>query len=139
LALVERRALETSQRSVPPLAGRGLTPSSELDDLFDDVTRPLLVGYVRRDLLSSDGAVEQLVAQMAVFARREGFSMGYTYVERAATSLAALEALVEFVGRTEDAAVVIPSPLHFLAIDGPINLREIFERATGTRVLMLTS
>lgn len=116
-----------------------MTPSSELDDLFDDVTRPLLLGYVRRDLLSSDSAVEELVVQMAVFARREGFSMGYTYVERAATSFSALEALVEFVARTEDAAVVIPSPLHFLAIDGPINLREIFERATGTRVLMLTS
>jgi hypothetical protein len=122
------------------MAGRGLSPSSDLDnDLFDDATRPLLVGYIRRDLLSDESAIEQLEVQMAVFARREGFSMGYTYVERAATSLAALEALVEFVGRSEEAAVVIPSPLHFLAIDGPINLREIFERATGTRVLMLTS
>ncbi|GAB3821448.1 hypothetical protein GCM10028799_33030 [Kribbella italica] len=109
------------------------------DDLFDDLTRPLLVGYIRRGLLSSEDEIAELENEMALFARLEGYSMGYTYIEYSDRTFAALEALVEFIRSQEDVAVVIPSPLHFLSAAGPLNLRVAFEQATGARVHLLAS
>ncbi|GAB3832776.1 hypothetical protein [Kribbella italica] len=115
-----------------------MNPADDLDEeLFDDVTRPLLVGYIRRGLLSTEDEIAELETDMAVFARLEGYSMGYTYVEYSERTSAALEALVASIGNQENVAVVIPSPLHFLSTAGPLNLRQAFEQATGARVHLL--
>ncbi|MEV6413676.1 hypothetical protein [Kribbella sp. NPDC051718] len=74
--------------------------------------------------------------QFAAFARAEGYSMGFTYVERPDSWPAAFEALVEAVRRYEVAAVVVPSLLHFAALDATAGFREHFESATGACVLV---
>jgi hypothetical protein len=105
----------------------------------EDYTKPMLLGYVRRDLLVTDGQVNQIERQMAVFAKAEGFSMGFTYVEKPGTWPTAFEALIESVSRYEVTAVVLPSMLHFAVLGAPLNIKEMFERATGARVLLLES
>jgi hypothetical protein len=130
-ALAVGGLLEAAQRRFPTLAGRGM---SQVDE---DYTKPLLVGYVRRDLLVTDGQVRQLEREMARFAMTEGFSMGFTYVEKPGTWPAAFEALVESVNRYEVTAVGLPSLLHFAVLGATHDIRDLFERATGARVLVL--
>ena len=125
------RFLEAVEQRLPTLAGRGVTAYDE------DFTKPLLLGYVRRDLLVTDGQVNQLERQMARFAQTGGYSMGSTYVEKPGTWPAAFEALVGSVNRYELTAVVLPSILHFAVLGSPLNIKETFERATGARVLIL--
>ncbi len=124
--------MEAGQRSLSPLAGRGLSGFAE------DFTKPLLLGYLRRDLLVVDCQVTELEQQMAKFAQVEGFAMGHTYVEKPESWLAAFEALIESVNRHEVTAVLLPSLLHFTGLGMPTDIRDSFERATGARVLALT-
>jgi hypothetical protein len=113
------------------LAGRGLS------DFAEDCTKPLLLGYLRRDLLVVDSQVTELEREMAAFAQAEGFAMGHTYVEKPESWPAAFEALIESVNRYEVTAVVLPSLLHFTGLGLPTDIRDSFERATGARVLVL--
>jgi len=103
----------------------------------EDFTHPLLLGYVRRDLLVTGGQVGELERQMAKFAQKEGFSMGFTYVARPGTRPVAFEALFESVKRYEATAVVLPSLLHFAVLGASCDVRDSFEQATGARVLVL--
>lgn len=121
-----------AQRRLPPLAGRGLNGFAE------DFTKPLLLGYLRRDLLIVDSQATQLERQMADFAQAEGFAMGHTYVEKPDSWPAAFEALIESVNRYEVTAVVLPSLLHFVMRGSPLHIKDAFERATDARVLVLT-
>lgn len=130
-ATVVGSALRAAQRRLPPLAGRGLNGFAE------DFTKPLLLGYLRRDLLVVDGQVSELERLMADFARAEGFTMGHTYVEKPDCWPAAFEALIESVNRYEATAVVLPSLLHFAMHDSACHIKETFERVIGARVLML--
>jgi len=93
--------------------------------------RALFLGYLRRELLVSDGQVETVKRELASFAETEGFRMGCTYVEPTGTWPTAFEALIEAVNRYEATAVVLPSPLHFAALGPPTGIRDSFERATG--------
>ncbi len=130
-AVLVGAAVAARQPRLSPLAGRGLTGFSE------DFTRPLLLGYLRRDVLVVDGLVTELERQMAEFAQAEGFAMGHTYVEKSDSWPAAFEALIESVNRYEVTAVVLPSLLHFAMSDSPLRIKDTFERATGARVLVL--
>jgi hypothetical protein len=122
------RFLEAAERRFPALAGRRLSAHHE------NYTLTTLLGYVRRDLLVTDGQVNQIERQMAEFAKAEGFSMGFTYVEKPGTWPAAFEALIESVTRNEVTAVVLPSMLHFAVLGAPLNIKEMFERATPNRL-----
>ncbi|MFF1820581.1 hypothetical protein ACFVWG_24970 [Kribbella sp. NPDC058245] len=64
-----------------------------------DYTRPLLLGYVRRDLYLSDQRLERVKKEFAAIATVEGYTMGSTYVEEPAAVPAAFEALIESVNR----------------------------------------
>ncbi|NEA34268.1 hypothetical protein G3I17_21730 [Streptomyces sp. SID13031] len=108
-----------------------------MEDFEEDFTKPLLLGYLRRDLLVADSQVANLERQMAQFARVEGFSMGFTYVEEQAGWPMAFEALIESVNRYRASAIVVPHLLHLTALDGSFDAKDTFERATGARVLML--
>lgn len=130
-AILVGQALDAAEQRLPPLAGRRVSAHDE------DFTKPLLLGYVRRDLLVTDGQVNQLEREMAKFAQTEGFSMGFTYVEKPGTWPAAFEALVESVTRYDITAVVLPSLLHFAVLDAPHDIKDMFERATGARVMVL--
>lgn len=104
-----------------------------------DYTRPLLLGYILKHLLMSDGEVADAKAQLEEFAQVEGFAMGTIYVEEAESTPAAFEALIAAVNRHEVTAVVIPSRLHFAALAATQDVMDTFERATGARVIIAKS
>lgn len=135
----------TSDRSTRlPLAARevefaGLTRSAgqRVSNHDEDFTRPLLIGYLQRQLLVTDEQVEAVKREFAAYAQEEGYSMGFTYVEYPGRWPAAFEALIEAVKRYEITAVILPSLLHFAALDASSGFREHFEGATGARVLVV--
>ncbi|WBQ06252.1 hypothetical protein [Kribbella sp. CA-293567] len=106
---------------------------------LQDCTRPLMLGYLCRGLLVTDGQMKELEQQMATFAQAEGFAMGFVYVERSETSPAAFGALMESVNRYEVSAIVVPSRLHLAVLGSPLEMNDRFERAAGVRVLLLES
>jgi len=108
-----------------------------LSGFAEDFSKPLLLGYLRRDLLVVDSQVTELKREMADFAQAEGFAMGHTYVEKPESWPAAFEALIESVNRYQVTAVVLPGLLHFTGLGLPTGIRDSFERATGARVLVL--
>ncbi|MFB6724822.1 hypothetical protein ACFCV3_31890 [Kribbella sp. NPDC056345] len=101
-----------------------------------DYTRPLLLGYARRDLYPSDEHVERLKDELQKFAAVEGFAMGSIYVERRATAPAAFNALVESLNRYELTAVVIPGWQHLELIGDPGTVKQEFEQVTGARLML---
>jgi citrate lyase beta subunit len=104
-----------------------------------DYSMPLLLGYVLRPLLLTDDELVATRERLERFAAEEGFAMGTIYVEVAATTPAAFEALVEAVNRYDVTAVVVPSLLHFAALSAVKNIKDTFERATGARVIVATT
>jgi len=123
-------AVATTERSLPALAGRGVVTN---------YTRPLLLGYVRKHLLMTEGELDDTRERLQHFAQVEGFAMGTVFVEEIETSPAAFEALVEAVSRYEVTAVVVPSMLHFAVLSAPAAIKDYFERATGVRVMVANS
>jgi hypothetical protein len=74
--------------------------------------RPLLLGYIRVDALTSRTALPRAEAELAVFADREGFSLGTVYVEKGSAP-GAFHALMAEMTRKEDAwGVVVPDLRH---------------------------
>ncbi|GAB3936229.1 hypothetical protein GCM10029976_047660 [Kribbella albertanoniae] len=124
--------MTTAERQVPAAAGRG--SSREVD-----YTRPLLLGYILKHLLMTDGELADTKVQLEEFAEVEGFAMGTIYTEETATTPAAFEALIEAVNRYEVTTVVIPGQLHFSALAITHNVKDTFERATGARVVIASS
>lgn len=126
--------LAASQRHVSPLAGRRLNGFSE------ELAQPLLLGYLRRDLLVVDSQIDQLKQDMTAYAEAEHFTMGHIYVEKRDNWLAAFEGLAESIDRDAVTAVVLPSLLHIigLGLGTPSTARSLFEQATGARILVLT-
>jgi hypothetical protein len=124
--------LGASHHQVPAVAGRGA-----VSDV--DYTRPLLLGYVLKHLLMTDGELVDIKAQLEEFARIEGFAMGTIYTEETETTPAAFEALIDAVNRYEVTTVVIPSRLHFAALAVTHDVKDTFERATGARVVIASN
>jgi len=104
-----------------------------------DYPRPLLLGFILKHLLMSDGELADIKVQLEQFAADEGFAMGTTYVEETDTAPAAFEALIEAVNRYEVTTVVNPSRLHFAALAVRHDVKDTFERATGARVVVASS
>jgi hypothetical protein len=78
-----------------------------------DHCRPLLLGYVRADALTTPDKLAMAEANLAAFAATEGFTLGTVYVERDETAPGAFHALMDEVLRNEDAwAVVVPDVTH---------------------------
>ena len=102
-------------------------------------TRPLLLGYIRRHLLTTDTELDDTKERLGSFAEVEGFTLGTVYVEHLETSPAAFETLVEAVNRYEITAVVVPSMLHFALLSAPAAIKDRFEHMTGARVLIATA
>lgn len=104
-----------------------------------DYTRPVLLGYVLKHLLMSDGELADILDQLEQFAKVEGFAIGTIYVEETETSPAGFGALIAAVNRFEVTTVVIPSRLHFAALAMTHDIKNAFERATGARVVIANS
>lgn len=126
-------ALGAPGRQVPAVDGRGALSSDT------DYTRPLLLGYILKHLLMTDGELADLKDQLEEFAKVEGFAMGTIYTEETDTTPAAFEALIEAVNRYDVTTVVIPSRLHFDALAVTHDVRNTFERATGARVVIASN
>ncbi|WP_344238026.1 hypothetical protein [Kribbella hippodromi] len=101
-----------------------------------DYTRPLLLGYLRRDLYLSDRQLGETRIELGAFAALEGFTLGTIYIEDAETAPAAYEALVASVNRYEVTAVVAPDLRQFGLIGEPAAVKRRFERDTGARIML---
>lgn len=119
----------TRGRRVPAVDGRGAVSRI-------DYTRPLLLGYARRDLYLSDRHVDDLKRELGAFAQLEGFAMGSVYLEGPDTAPAAFEALVISVNRYEISAVVLPELRHLVLAGDPGAVKRQFERVTGARLML---
>jgi hypothetical protein len=74
--------------------------------------QPLLLGYIRADVLKDRAELPEVEEQLAAFAARETFSLGAVYVERGSAP-GAFEALMDDLGRDEAAhGVVVPDLRH---------------------------
>ncbi len=113
--------------NVPPVDGRGAVT---------DYTRPLLLGYARRDLYLSDRHVDDLRRELGAFAQLEGIAMGSVYIEDPGTAPATFEALVASVNRYQIRAVVLPGLQHLALVGNPEEVRVQFEHVTGARIML---
>ena len=97
--------------------------------------RPVLLGYIRADVLRSATQVERVEAQLFDFADREKFSLGTVYVERGITAPAFHSLMTELAH--EDAAwgVVIPDMLHLT--DGVQQVLRGHDEGVPTRILVV--
>ena len=74
--------------------------------------RPVLLGYIRADVLHGATQVERVEAQLFDFADREEFSLGTVYVERGTTA-AAFHSLMSELAHDEAAwGLVVPDLRH---------------------------
>lgn len=112
-----------------------MSPLDESDE--NDLRLPLLLGYIRRDLIATDAEVQKVERQMAIFAQAESFSMGFIFVDEPAIWPAVFEGLTDAVSRQNATAVVLPTLLHFAVLGAGNDIKGTFERATGARVLLL--
>jgi hypothetical protein len=101
-----------------------------------DYTRPLMLGYARRDLYITEHQVEAMKADLQQFAQLEGFTGGTVYVEDAENAPAAYEALAESVNRYEVTAIVLPSLRHLGLLGDTQRVKREFERDTGARIML---
>jgi hypothetical protein len=112
---------------------------NELDQVREGLSKSALLGYIRRELISAEADLQEVESQMALFARTEGFSMGIIYIDEPKTWPAVFESLMQSASGDEVAAVVLPSLLHFAVLVPTHDVKDTFERATSTRVLLLNS
>jgi len=103
-----------------------------------DGTRPLLLGYVRQQLIASDRRMVETIQRLRCVADCEGFTLGGVFVEPADATLIAFGELVDAVDRSRALAVVLPNLLHFAMLWPPSTIRSQFEHLTGARVVLAT-
>jgi hypothetical protein len=97
--------------------------------------RPLLLGYIRADVLTNGTALPAVEAELAAFADREEFSLGTVYVEKGATP-GAFHALMAEVNRNEAAWGVVVPDLRHVTEDENLVLRSHHEERATTPVLV---
>jgi hypothetical protein len=79
--------------------------------------RPLLLGYIRADVLKDRADLPRVEAQLEAFAHREAFSLGAVYVERGSAP-GAFDALMTEVTRDEAThGVVVPDLRHVTVVE----------------------
>lgn len=79
--------------------------------------RPLLLGYIRADLLRDARDLPRVEAELEAFAHRESFSLGAVYVEKGSAP-GAFDALMDEVSRDEAThSVVIPDLRHVTVVE----------------------
>jgi hypothetical protein len=79
--------------------------------------RPLLLGYIRADVLRDRADLPSVEAELEAFAHREAFSLGAVYVERGSAP-GAFEALMDEVSRDEATrGVVVPDLRHVTIVE----------------------
>jgi hypothetical protein len=84
---------------------------------MSNLPRPMLLGYIRADVLANGTELPRVEAQLAAFAAREEFSLGTVYVEKGAAP-GAFETLMGEVTRDEATwGVVVPDLRHVTVVE----------------------
>lgn len=87
--------------------------------------RPVLLGYIRADVLHSSTAIPRLEAELQAFADTEEFSLGTVYVEQGEAS-AAFHALMTEISRDEaNRGVVVPDLRHLTVLEQLVLTRHV--------------
>jgi hypothetical protein len=97
----------------------------------------VLIGYICKGLLVSDREVDEMELAMMEFAAARGFLLVNTYVEQPLGRPDAFGALVNSLHDSGADAVLLPGLLHFAVLGPGQDIKKLFERATGVRVLVL--
>ena len=97
--------------------------------------RPLLLGYIRADVLTSGSDLPAVEADIQAFATREEFSLGTIYVERGSPP-GAFHALLAEVRRNEAAWGVVVPDLRHVTDEEHLVLRRHQEDCVNTAVLV---
>jgi hypothetical protein len=97
--------------------------------------QPLLLGYIRADVLRDRAELPDVEEQLAAFAARETFSLGAVYVERGSAP-GAFEALMDDLGRDEAAHGVVVPDLRHLTVSEQLVLTRHEE---GARTAVFTA
>lgn len=103
--LSQRLRLATFRNILPP-RGSPYLASPTMTNI-----RPLVLGYIRADALTTDQEVAQCTAALAGFADREGYALSTVFVERTDKVPAAFEALMTEAARVGARAVVMPGEM----------------------------
>lgn len=84
---------------------------------MSDHIRPVLLGYIRADMLGNGTELSRMEAELQAFADTEEFSLGTIYVEQDGTS-GAFHALMSEMSQDETAwAVVVPDMGHLTVLE----------------------
>jgi hypothetical protein len=95
---------------------------------------PLLLGYIRADVLGSRTALHRVEAQLQACAEREDFCLGTVFVERGRNP-GALHALMAEVSREDAWGIVVPDLRHVGVVE-----QLIFNRhEVGARLAVLVA
>ena len=79
--------------------------------------RPVLLGYIRADILGGAAEIRRVAAKLATFAGREDFSLGTVYVEKG-TKAGVFESLMDELSHEESAwGLVVPDLRHLTIIE----------------------
>jgi hypothetical protein len=79
--------------------------------------RPVLLGYIRADVLASTAEIRRVEAKLATFAGREDFSLGTVYVEKGSKA-GVFDSLMDELSNHESAwGLVIPDLRHMTILE----------------------
>ena len=96
--------------------------------------RPVLLGYVRADVLRSGTELPRVEAQLEAFAAREKFTLGTVFVEKG-NAPGAFQTLMGEVTRDETTwGVVVPDLRHVTVVEELVLTRH--ENGAGTPILV---
>lgn len=73
--------------------------------------RPVVLGYISSDPLTTERELAVSTAELAAFAEREGYALGTVFIERSSPPPAAFAAMLAEAARTGVRAVVMPGPV----------------------------
>jgi hypothetical protein len=96
--------------------------------------RPVLLGYIRADVLRSPATAERAEAQLVDFADREEFSLGTVYVERGDLAAAFHSLMAELVHDDTVWGLVVPDLRHLA--DGEQQVLRRHAEGVRTRIVV---
>jgi len=108
--------------------------SDPRDDPMSSSPRPLLLGYIRAQVLSSRIEVPAVEEELAAFADRENFCLGTVYIERGSAP-GAFRQLLSELQRDETAFGIVVPGLHHLT-SAERQIVGAAQHATGLRIVV---
>ncbi len=106
---------------------------------MSDHIRPVLLGYIRADMLRNGTELPRMAAELQAFADTEKFSLGTVYVEQGGSS-GAFHALMSEMSRDEAArGVIVPDLRHLTVLEQLVLTRHEDGARTAIFAVRITS